>query len=120
MAKASKAFKINAGLRPPWLVLSPAKIVVALIVIFFAAQAFTGKQGLLSWRQYTVEAEALEIEKTELMQRKARLKDAVSRLSSAKADPDYIEERAVKDMNMANPSDFEIKIPPQPLKKTQN
>lgn len=120
MAISQRTIKPSAMLKLPWLLISPAKIVFALIIVFFALQAFTGKQGLLSWRQYAIEAEALEIQKGELLQRKTRLQDAVSRLSSARADPDYIEERAIRDMNMANPSDIEIKIPAPTPPKTVN
>lgn len=114
MAINVKTLSQSAMLGLPWLLISPAKIVFVLVVVFFALQAFTGRQGLLSWRQYTIEAEALEIQKGELLARKAHLQDTIARLSSGRADADYIEERAIRDMNMANPKDIEIRIPTPP------
>ncbi|MEK7660539.1 MAG: septum formation initiator family protein [Pseudomonadota bacterium] len=120
MAASSRTLKPSAIFKLPWLLISPAKMGLAIIVVFFVFQAFTGKQGLLSWRQYAIEAEALEIQKAELLQRKTHLQDAVSRLSSARADSDFIEERAIRDMNMADPRDIEIKIPTPPPELATN
>lgn len=92
---------------------TPAKVVGILALVFLAAQAFTGEQGLLSWRQYSLQADSLEAQKQSLEARAQLLRTRVSRLNQKRADVDLIEETATSQLLMVNPQDLMIKIPPQ-------
>ena len=92
----------------------PAKVIMILGFVFLGAQAFTGEQGLLSWRQYSIRADQLEREKAQLDARLIELNTKVSRLRGVNADKDAIEEYAISELIMASPADVAIKIPLAP------
>ena len=89
---------------------SPAKIIFILALIFLGAQAFTGEQGLLRWREYKIEADALENNKKALIEKRKMLESKVARLRTSNADADFIEELAQNNLDMAHPQDFVIKV----------
>lgn len=114
MAVAVNLNDKKALMRLPKILASPAKVIFVLALLFFAFQAFTGEQGLLSWRQYSIEAERLEQEKQILTTRKTNLQNSVNRLSSNSPDKDFIEDVALNNLNMANSKDMMIKLNVQP------
>ncbi len=89
----------------------PAKVIFILGFVFLGAQAFTGEQGLLSWRQYALRADQLEREKAELDAQAANLKVKIAQLKGTNADKDVIEEIAMNQLIMVSPQDIVIKIP---------
>lgn len=89
----------------------PAKVILILGFVFLGAQAFTGEQGLLSWRQYSIRADQLEREKAALDTRSLELKEKIAQLKGESSQRDAIEEIAMNQLIMASPDDIAIKIP---------
>lgn len=88
---------------------SPTKIIFALALVFLGAQAFTGDQGLLQWREYKIKSDALENNKKILEERRVDLEKKIARLSTNSADSDYVTELALGRLDMANPKAIVIK-----------
>lgn len=97
----------------------PAKVVLILGFVFLGAQAFTGEQGLLSWRQYSLRADQLELEKAQLAIRTKELNAKIAQLNGANPDRDAIEEYAISHLIMAYPNDIVVNLP-QGIPQAQN
>lgn len=89
---------------------SPAKIIFSLVVVFLSAQAFTGKQGLLSWREYSREADKLASKKQELELKRQNLERRVQNLKANKPDADLIEEIAIEKLDLSKPNDIKLDL----------
>lgn len=92
------------------LLTSPTKIIFFLALFFLGFQAFTGEQGLLQWREYHMESQKLEKEKSSLVQKRAKLQEQLDRLKAQKTDEDLLEEVAISKLKMVKPGDKVINI----------
>ncbi len=77
-------------------------------IVYFAAHALTGEQGVLAWAQTRHQIAALEGELAGLDVRRAELADQAYRLREATLDLDYLDERARAMAQMAHPRDLLI------------
>ncbi len=90
---------------------SPAKVIFLLLLIMLGAQAFTGQQGILMWRQYAIESDALARQKQELALKKTQLENQIKLLKSQAPNQDFIEEQALQKLDMVAAQDKIIKLP---------
>ncbi len=84
---------------------SPAKVIFILLLTMLGLQAFTGEQGILMWRQYSIQSENLIREKAQLIEQRKLLESEINLLKSGKIQHDYIEELANKKLGYLNPQD---------------
>jgi cell division protein FtsB len=89
---------------------SPAKVVFLLLLIMLGAQAFTGQQGILMWRQYAIAADDLQRQKQELEIKKIALENQLALLRGNRSNKDYVEEQAMIKLNLISPKDKVIII----------
>ncbi len=90
---------------------TPAKVVFVLMVMFLAAQAFSGEQGILKWRLYSVQSDELAREKAKLVQEREELERQVALLRNGSASSDYVEELAIKKLGMVGENDVVVRVP---------
>lgn len=84
---------------------SPAKVIFILLLTMLGLQAFTGEQGILMWRQYSIQSDNLIREKAQLIEKRKALESEISLLKSGKIQHDYVEELAQEKLGYVNPQD---------------
>lgn len=90
---------------------SPAKVIFLLLLIMLGAQAFTGQQGILMWRQYAIEADELAKQKQILEAKKGDLENQIKLLKSQSPNQDFVEEQALVKLDMVAANDKIINLP---------
>ncbi len=90
---------------------TPAKVVFVLMVMFLAAQAFLGEQGILKWRVYSLQSDELAKEKSALVAEREGLEKQIALLKNGTASRDYVEELAMNKLGMVGENDIIVKIP---------
>ncbi len=88
---------------------TPAKVVIVLMVMFLAAQAFSGEQGVLKWRLYAVQSDELAKEKIKLTQEREALAKEIALIKQS-ASSDYVEELAAHKLGLIGENDYVIKV----------
>ena len=64
------------------------------IAVYFAAQAWSGDNGLAASHEYERQIASLKVEVASLQQEEAQWQDRAARLREASIDLDYLDERA--------------------------
>lgn len=85
-------------------------------IVYFAAHALTGDQGVIAWTQTRHRIASLEVDLAALSARRGELVDQAVRLREATLDLDYLDERARAMAQMAHPRDLLIpndSLPPE-------
>jgi cell division protein FtsB len=85
----------------------------ALIIGYFAFQAYHGDFGLLAQRAFEQEIAALTIERDALRADRAYWEHRVSLLRADRLDPDLVEELARRELGFAQPNDLVLLNPPR-------
>jgi cell division protein FtsB len=78
----------------------------ALIIGYFAVQAYDGNYGLLARRAFEREIGELTRERAAVMAERADWGHRVGLLRPDRLDPDILEELARRDLNYAHPNDL--------------
>jgi cell division protein FtsB len=80
--------------------------VAALLIGYFALQAFHGNYGLDARKGYDEDIARLTSERDELQNERKDLEHRVSLLRPESIDPDMVEELARRDLGFAGPNDL--------------
>ena len=78
----------------------------AVIIGYFAFQAYHGNYGLLAQRGYEQEIANLTLERDALKLERAELEHRVGLLRADRLDPDLLEELARRELGFAHPNDL--------------
>ena len=98
---------------------SPAKVIFILILTMLGLQAFTGQQGILMWRQYSLQSDNLSREKAQLALKRQSLESEIKLLKSGHVNSDYVEELAQEKLSYISPQDKVIILGNKPRTQTQ-
>jgi cell division protein FtsB len=79
---------------------------LSAVIVYLAANAMTGRQGLISYMALQEREHALLAEQHKLAGEKVALEARISRLSSDHLDLDALEEQARKDFDAAHPDEI--------------
>jgi cell division protein FtsB len=85
----------------------------ALVVSYFAVNAFTGNHGLRAKQDLDRQYEALNTELKQLKQERAEWQHRVSLLKSQSIDPDMLDERARAVLNYLDPREVTLMLKPR-------
>jgi cell division protein FtsB len=91
--------------------------IFAIALVYFVFHFFVGQQGLLSWRGYIARADALTVERDQLVARRAALETRIGRMQPGQVDADFVEERAFSQLGLLGPKDIAIPLPQPELPK---
>jgi cell division protein FtsB len=80
------------------------------VVIFFAAYALFGANGVLAWGDYSARLKAHQSDLAQLQTDKARLAHRVALLDPNNANPDMVDELVRRDLGLARPDEVIIPL----------
>ncbi|WP_310497951.1 septum formation initiator family protein [Sandarakinorhabdus sp.] len=82
-----------------------------VLTIGFVSRAVTGPTGLMAWREYQAQRQALLAETTRADETKAALARQVALLDPRKVDPDLADELVRRNLNMVRPDEVIVPVP---------
>jgi len=82
-----------------------------LLIFYFVSHAVTGPTGVLAWRGYGSEKQALAAEVAARSQEKAMLERQVQLLDPAGVDPDLADEMVRRNLNMVKEDEVIVPLP---------
>lgn len=82
-----------------------------LLIFYFLSAAIGGPTGVLSWRGYQAEREALATEVAARAEEKASLERQVELLDPDGVDPDLADELVRRNLNVVKPDEVIVPLP---------
>jgi cell division protein FtsB len=83
----------------------------ALVITYFAVNAYTGNHGLRAQQDLDQQFASLEVVLDKLKTERAEWQHRVKLLKSESIDPDMLDERARAVLNYMNPRDLTLMLP---------
>jgi cell division protein FtsB len=83
----------------------------ALVIAYFAVNAYTGNHGLRAQQDLDQQFASLEVELDKLKTERAGWQHRVKLLKSESIDPDMLDERARAVLNYMDPRDLTLMLP---------
>ncbi len=81
-----------------------------MLMGFFGYYAVLGPNGVLAYQDYHRQLELRKVEYAKLDKRRAELKNRVKLADPNGADPDLVEERIRKELNLAHPNEVIVPL----------